>query len=468
MTLDLRLAGFMSALTPDTVPADVRAEARRMLLDTIGCTITARATEIAPVVDSLTPLLGGRHALLASTYRLARLADSMDFNEGYGGAHFGCGAVAAVLALAREKTVSGEQALNAIIAGFETGARILDATGPYYTTDAEGRQRFAPVWGIAAPVVFAAAGAAARLLGFDAAETARAYALAGSSAPIPIGGQWSSEIDLPNTKYCDAGWCAVAGVFGALSVRSGSTGVRSLLNGPGELYDMVGAPNAQPELAVAQLGEVWRMRAIRYKIFPACGLVTALIRTLKACLDENGIDVAGIEAVDAEVGSAIVIPRFANTDPATFVSRQFSLPHAATMLALGIASGPAWLSPRIASHPRVEDLRSRFRLRALEDDWSTSDETELRPARVTVLADGRTYRRDSRGLAPPRWDDAAIQQKFSALVTAPHATAIIRAVTEIETLLDLGPLLDLLDAAQPVSGEAAALAHLDTLLEPAA
>lgn len=467
MTLDTRLAGFMAALAPSSIPADVRDEARRLLLDTIGCTIAAGATEIASVIDPLARMFGGSRALLANTYRLARRADSMDFNEGYAGAHFGCGAVAAVLALAREHRISGKQALAAIIAGFETGARILDATGSYYTSDAQGRPRFAPVWGIGAPVVFAAAAAAAHLLGFDASETARAYSLAGSSTPIPIGGQWSSEIDLPNTKYCDAGWCAVAGLFGALSVRRGSTGVRSLLDGPGELYAMVSAANAQPGLAVAHLGEVWRLREVRYKAFPACGLLTAPIRTLEACIAENGLDVARIEAVEAEVGPALVIPRFANAAPATFVSRQFSLPHAAAMLALDIAPGPAWLSPRVAAHPRVVDLRGRFGLCVLEDAWPMPDPTALRPARVSVLASGRHYRRDSRGLTQLQWDNAAIEAKFHSLVTAPHADAITRAVQGIEMLPDLGPLLGMLDAAQPILDEAVALARLDTFLEPA-
>lgn len=467
MTIDARLAGFMAALTADAVPGAVRAEARRILLDTIGCAVAARATEVAPIVDALAPLLGGQAAPLAAAYRLARLADSMDFNEGYAGAHFGCGAVAAVLALARERAVSGEAALTAIVAGFETGARVLDATGPYYTTDAEGRQRFAPVWGIAAPVVFAAAGAAAHLLGLDAAETARAYSLAGSAAPIPIGGQWSSEIDLPNTKYCDAGWAAVAGLFGALSVRAGSTGVRSLLNGADEFYAMVGAPAPEPELAVAQLGEVWRLAQVSYKPFPCCGLVIAPARALRACIAENGIEVAGIEAIEAEVGSAIVIPRFANAAPATFVSRQFSLPHAATMLALGIAPGPAWLAPGIATHPRVAELRGRFRLRVLEDDWPTPDRAMLRPARITVRAGGRSYRRDSRGLTHPRWDDEAIRRKFESLVAAPQAAAIVQSVEGIEALPDLSPLLDAIDAAQPVPDEAAARARIDALPEPA-
>ena len=52
---------------------------------------------------------------------------------------------------------------------------------------------------------------------------------------------------MPNTKYADAGWCAVVGLFAALQVQAGSTAAPDLLASPNDLFGMTLDPNV-PEL----------------------------------------------------------------------------------------------------------------------------------------------------------------------------------------------------------------------------
>lgn len=188
-----------------------------MLIDTLGCIISARATEFGRVASQFASLLGGSSSPAGFAYLDGWLADAMDFNEGYSGSHFGSGAVAVAAALARARAtdVTGKDFLLAVAADYELGGRIQEAMGSYYTT-IDGKQAFAPVWGIATPIVYYATGAATRALRFEPALTARAWGLAGSNSPIPIGAKWSVAVDLPNTKNCDAGWCSLAGGDGRL------------------------------------------------------------------------------------------------------------------------------------------------------------------------------------------------------------------------------------------------------------
>lgn len=438
------LIRYAAGLRYDALPADVIAEARRLLLDTIGCIVAAKATEAAPVIDAAARAFGAGAA--ARTYGLARLADLMDFNEGYAGAHFGCGAVAAVLALAGERPMSGRMLLTAIVAGFETGARVMDAMGPYYTT-VDGKKRFAPVWGIATPVTYAAVAAAVQLLGLEGEMAIEAFSLAGANSPIPVGGKWSEAVDLPNTKYCDAGWAALAGLMGAVAAGSGSTGHRNLLDDDRGLITILGAVNGNPAKLSADLGTQWHLRNVIYKEWPCCGLVYGPLTLARKLVTEEGIAPDAIEAIAVGVDPAILIPRFVNPAPKTLVSLQFSLPHNLAMVLRGVPPGPLWQARDLAEDPESDRLR---RLASV---------TEYRPAAtgpaglcsLEIRVAGKVHRRE---LFPepvptrraPDGDEGMIA-KFRAQVAEPQADRIIRSVMGIESLGSLDALISELEQA---------------------
>lgn len=438
------LIRYAAGLRYDTIPADVIAEARRVLLDTIGCIVAAKATEAAPAIDAAARAFGNGAA--ARTYNLARLADLMDFNEGYVGAHFGCGAVAAALALAGERPVSGRALLTAIVAGFETGARVMDAMGPYYTT-VDGKKRFAPVWGIATPVTYAAVAAAVQLLGLEGEAAIEAFSLAGANSPIPIGGKWSEAVDLPNTKYCDAGWAALAGLMGAIAARSGSTGHRNLLDDDRGLITILGAVNGNPAKLSADLGTQWRLRNVIYKEWPCCGLVYGPLTLARKLAAEEGIAPEAIEAIAVGVDPAILIPRFMNGAPRTLVSRQFSLPHNLAMVLHGVPPGPLWQAPDLAESPEID--RSR-RLVAMAE-YQPAETGPAGLCSLEIRAAGKVYRRE---LIPdpvparraPDGDEGMIA-KFRAQVAEPQADWIVRSVMAAESLDSLEAFISELEQA---------------------
>ena len=442
------LVEYFSGLHYEQVPEDAMQETKRMVLDTLGCIVSARGTEAGRIAERFAGLLGGASGIAGSAYVYGRLADAMDFNEGYGGAHFGCGAVAAALALAREPGITGKEFLTAVAAGYELGGRIQDAMGPYYSV-VDGRQSFSPVWGIATPIVYAAVGAAARALRLDHALTAQAWGLAGSNSPIPVGAKWSSSIDLPNTKYCDAGWCSLAGVTGALSAQFGSTGITTLLDDPGGLLRMVSSLHPAHALLFAGLGTRWRIRDVVYKTWPCCGLLDEPMDDLLSLMQEQPFDVETIERIEVEVGSAIVIPRFVNTDPRTFASLQFNLPHALAMLLLKVPPGPEWLSADLARDPRVAALRAKVIVREHRDPWPAPGQRKPSSVRVITKNGDRPRFSGNRGQTSKRWGDDEIVDKFRSLVAPDDDRSIIDTVMSLETLDSPAPLLDALQRAKP-------------------
>lgn len=419
--------GFLSALELAAVPDPVQAEARRLLLDQMGCIISARATEIAPVVEAGAAAIWPGGGPVATAYRLARLGDAMDFDDGAAGAHFGCGAVAAALALADMAQATGADLLAAIIAGFEAGGRIGQATGPYYDT-VDGVQRFLPVWGISTPVVYAAAMAAARLLRLPQGQAMQALSLAGAFAPIPVGAKWSSMLDLPNTKYCDTGWATVAGVSAVLLARSGTTGLTNLLE-DGGLFTMLSARHAAPGELTRGLGQDWALSGIRYKEWPCCGMLIGALRAAQPLVGNTPADRIG--AITAWVPENTTLPRFVNPDPRTFASLQFSLPHAMAMLLSGVESGPLWLDAGLAARPDIAALRQRVTVLRLTADHRAAGIA----AQVMMQVDGQARTATTpvtvtSGARPP-CDDAGIAAKFRSLVAEPWASGLERLVAAL-------------------------------------
>ncbi len=446
------MASYFAGLRPEDIPADVIAGTRLMLLDTLGCIVAARETEIGPICASLADGLGGGE--MGNAYAWGRLANAMDFEEGTpSGSHFGCGAVGAALAIAREDHTTRD-IVSSVAVGYEIGGRVADAIGSYFKTDGGKARAFADVWGVATPVVFAAAGAACAGLGHDAIQTEQAFGLAGSSTPVPIGAKWAGEVDLPNTKYCDAGWATLSGQFAARGAMAGSTGLRGIFDGSNGLFAMVAAQNANPDILTADLGERWRIRQVLYKKWPCCRWIHYPLTALTQLMDVHDFAVDEIESVVATVGFAATSKRFANPDPQGFTSFQFSIPHAVAMTLLKVPPGPAWLSSELAAQPAVRRLRERIAVTEHHRSWTFPDFRDTSPGairrmssgiRVTVAGVEHVAEADfayGDSYSELRWTEADIVAKFRSLVEQQAADRILDALWSLDRSGSAAALLD--------------------------
>jgi 2-methylcitrate dehydratase PrpD len=168
------LSAHVSGLSLEAVPEHVRHEAKRLVLDTLGCLIAGVGCEIGSIASAMAAWFGGqsratiagaqaRGSVLGAIYANARTANALDFDETFPvGAHFGSAGVVAALALAEELGLSGPEMLLAAIAGYEFAGRVASYIGPVVHIDSGRVVGFPDVWGVAAPVVFAAAAATAK------------------------------------------------------------------------------------------------------------------------------------------------------------------------------------------------------------------------------------------------------------------------------------------------------------------
>ena len=111
------------------------------------------------------------------------------------------------------------------------------------------------------------------------------------------------------------------------------------------------APNANPALAAADLGERWETLRIAIKPYPSCRYSHAPVDALIALRDEHAIDWHDVESVEVGLSRTgrdlIGDPEDEKQRPATYVDGQFSMPFCA-------AGGPARRSPHVGllPHPR--------------------------------------------------------------------------------------------------------------------
>ncbi|MGY4501421.1 2-methylcitrate dehydratase PrpD [Bradyrhizobium sp. GM24.11] len=457
------LARFASTLDLADVPANVKAEARRLVLDSIGCTLASTRTRMAPIVYGLTECLGDgniasiagrkqRASLASAVYANGRLANYTDLDETSPVFHhFGAGAALAALALAEARKATGSQLLQAVIVGYELGGRVARALGPH-TGSKEGRVTGYPgLYSLSAPVVFAAAGVAIQLEAQDETLARQTLGLAASNTPVPVASRWSKLPDLPDCKYADVGWAALAGVFAARSAKLGATGIPDIFDGDHNLIKMCGTDHFNPDTLVGGFGLRWMLPDITYKPWPVCRYMHHSLTALAKVATKTKIDPQQIERVVIGGNAVLSTPQFTTPSPRTFVSRQFSIPHAVAMMLLDIPVGPAWLDEAQDDNPNVRALREKVCVEQWDrantfGDYMVRGEMRNMPACVTiVMRDGSRLEAEAEfALGDPwstetAWGDDQVAEKFrlvSGLSTA-RANEVVQAVWNIETQPDV-------------------------------
>lgn len=477
MSLTQRLAQFTVSTRYDDLPAPVVAEARRLLLDTLGCAIGARDTESGRIALRYAKLLGGepaatvlgshqRNSATNAAYVNARLSNVLDADDTFPtGTHFANGAVFASLAVAQQFGLGGRELLTAIAVGFDVGARIGSWMGAPIQVHDGKVVGWAELGGPAATVTWAATGAAVRAAGLSAEQACHAFGIAGANCPLPTLRKWSESVNLPMHKYADAGWCAHTGVNAALLASLGSTGFAGILDGERAFWKFYGAAGHDDEALMGGLGEDWQILNTTYKPWPSCRWTQYPLTAFSHLQVEHQLGAEEIEHITVRANPFAVSARFRTVHPENTISSEFSHAHIMAVAAHRIPPGPLWHQPEtIASEP-IRAFREKVSVEpeptaANLADWMHKGQFRRIPAGVDVHARGRVFSRTvDMAWGDPwsedtRFTDAALQAKFRGMVKgcgsderSALATKIIDCVQDIESLPDLSPLAQMLEAA---------------------
>lgn len=280
--LAARMARAIAGLPASDLPPEAIAKARLCLYDFIGCAFEARdkpwsrqALAMAPPLPSSTPgaatIIGSPGAFTAgdAAFANAVMGHGLVREDMHAPSisHLGVVVLPTLLALCRQRRVTGAAFLAAVVAGYEAGAQIGRAV-----VDSDLARLRRPT-GITGPIAAAAAGA--YLLGLDAAQCTSAIALAANTTAglNEWGHTGGSEM------FFHPGFAARNGLTAVLLAQAGAFASPTALDGEAGLFASLQRAGAGASLAL--FGGAPEILGVYHKPVPACNF--AQTACLAAC-----------------------------------------------------------------------------------------------------------------------------------------------------------------------------------------
>ncbi|HXH10688.1 MAG TPA: MmgE/PrpD family protein [Alphaproteobacteria bacterium] len=232
------LSSYAAALTFEDFPPEVVHQAKRLLIDTLGCAIGGYTGEPSKIARTLAGCVTSQHAATVlgsgqqTSVDLATFANGvmmryLDFNDGYTSQESGhpSDAIAAVLSPAEVAHATGKTVLTAIILAYEVFCRLCDAVSVR-------RRGFDHV----THGVMASAAGAAKAMGLSREQTLQALNLS-LAANLAL---YQTRIgDVSLWKGCAFANASRNAVFAAQLAALGMTGPAPIFEGPGGFFRAV-------------------------------------------------------------------------------------------------------------------------------------------------------------------------------------------------------------------------------------
>ena len=451
-----RLAAFAAGLRFEDLPAAVVAQAKLSLLDGIGVCLLGATLPWTRMVQAMALEEGGApRASLWATGRRGSLAQAVLCNATAGHAFemddihkesvTHPNSLTTPIALGQAEArggVTGREALAAIVAGVEIGARVGNAA-----TTALFLNGFHPQGTSGA---FIAAACAGRLAGLDARRMQHALGIAGSMAAGLMAAQEGAMV-----KRLHAGRAAESGVRAADLAARGFTGIEDVLEAPYGGFLSAIARTPRPEKLLAGLGATWETLNVGFKMYPSVTSIHSALDALRHLMAAHGLAAEAIERIEVGVGHMTFVHTAWPYRPQGVTSAQMNMFYGLSVIALGgDASAADYAESRLAD-PAILGFIPRIAVH--EDAGLEAMGPAFRHAcRMAVTTkDGRVLRHEvlHRRASPenpvtPAEVEAKFRSATRGILTEAEADRVIALVARFEALDDLSPLNAILGAAR--------------------
>ena len=444
-----QLVEFARELTFDGIAPSACSAGKLAILDSIGCMLGGSRTELARQAADFVAATGGneqatlsglgsRSSMPLAVFLNGVHANALDYDDaferdGKGMGHPGASVIPAALAAAEYTGASGQELLTAVVAGYETANRIIEAIQP---TPA----RHARVWGVAVHQAFGAAIAAARLLRLGELAFHDAFGLAGTMSAVPAARKWNwTNRPLSSPKDVVASQ-AESGLKATCLAACGWHGSRDILDGETGFWIMAGSDRCDATRFTDQLGTRWTVEELSFKPYPACRWVHSALEATEHLMREDGLSAADIREV--QVGTfEDVVENFAERRPKTMVDAQFSVPWTMAVTLAGLPKGPEWYSETTLCSPSIKALADKVRMvvdREAQDRHFSDERKAMSVVQITTR-DGRHLERRvavARGGIASPWPKGGIEAKFHSLaepvIGAQSANELRRRILDLD------------------------------------
>jgi 2-methylcitrate dehydratase PrpD len=409
------LAEWISTAEP--LSSAVRAQARIMLIDTVGVAVRGALSPtsalvraaLAEAMPGSSPLLGttATAGLAGAIIANGVAAHALELDDGYtrGSIHPSAVVLPAVLAAVAARGGSVGDVTDALAIGNEVTCRLARAGHP--ETYRRGFHN-TPLAG-----TIGAAAASARALRLDPEQTLSAIGIACSQ----VSGLFEFLEDGASVKKLHPGIAAHNGWQSAMFARAGLTGPRYGLEGQrGYFSTYVGDRHTAPLSLLENLGTQWLLSDMYVKPYPCCRALHGAVDILLQLRTEAGLHWEDVSAVRIETyGKAA---EYGNRLIRSVGDAQMSMPVAAYLSLRDGGITIERLAELAAALPDPATFQNIEVVHRLEFDAAYPPQ---RPVQVTVLARGREWRGFSdapSGEPGNRLTNAALAAKYDGLAAA--------------------------------------------------
>ncbi len=402
-----KLCAFLAGL--DALPEADRLDVRYKTLDYLGCAIAALTCPAADMAAEMVRQAGGspqaagiglgqRTSAQNAAFLNGILSHALEYDDTNKIAitHPGAPVISAALAAAEARDASIKEYALAVAAGYEAMIRLGGAVNPshytyWHTTGTCG--------------TFAAAAAAGRLMGLDAAGLERAMGIAATMAGglvCAFGTQ---------AKLVTVGSAARSGLTAAELAWRGFTAPEDAFASP-KGYARAAGGEEDLSFMVPQPGDKLLLEDAYYKMHASCGHTHSALDALQALLSAHPVTADQVERVEVAVyRTAWELCRAYQVE--TDLKAKFSLPFClASMLRYGRVTLAEFSPEALASR---ETAALAAKIAVTEEPSFTAVYPRLRTERVRlILADGRTLEK-SVDLPEGKPPYPRLEEKFYAL-----------------------------------------------------
>jgi 2-methylcitrate dehydratase len=452
-SISRKMAQFALSLTYDQIPEPARVEAKRFLLDSVGCALAAidhddmrqayefvkqlGGNEQATIIGHGTKTNMGNAALMN-----ALLVRAMDYNDIYWkqDPSHPSDIIPAALAPAEYKGRSGADLLVGILICYELEMRLCLAADP-------GVREVG--WHHTSLTQFVSPLVAARMLGLTEDQAVAACGISGSSH-FTLGGVVAGH--LTNMKNTADPMATEAGVRAAMLAATGYSGPVELFEGKEGVFEVVSNVTWNPAKMLDGLGTEFLITDCGYKAFPTEALTHQPITAVLELMSDHHIDPHAVTEVliKTTTRGADILSDPTKYEPKTKETADHSLPYC---IAVAVCKGnvlPSDFEDDALTDPFVWEMLPKIKVVADPEIDGLFPKVKRAIATITT-ADGQSYtvqEDHAKGRAERPLSDEELIDKFRA--NASHAMSegamdkVVDATFELEQASSVGEYMKLL------------------------
>ena len=452
-SISRKMAQFALSLTYDQIPEPARKEAKRFMLDSVGCALAAVENEDMRQAFKFIQMLGGHEQATVighgtktnlgnATLMNALLIRAMDYNDIYWkqDPSHPSDIIPAALAPAEYKGLDGKEFLVGVLIAYELEMRLCLAADP-------GVREVG--WHHASLTQFVSPLVAARMFGLTEDQAVAACGISGSSH-FTLGGVVAGH--LTNMKNTADPMATEAGVRAAMLASTGYSGPVELFEGKEGVFEVIGNVSWDPGKMLDGLGQEFLITECGYKAFPTEALTHQPITAVMEVMAENSIDPHKITEVLVETTTrgADILSDPSKYEPRTKETADHSLPYC---IAVATTKGnvlPSDFEEEALTDPFVWEMLGKIKVVANAEIDALFP--GVKRAIVTITTDdGASYTKQAdhaKGRAESPLSDEELIDKFRAnasrVMSEGQMDKIVDATFHLEDAGNIGDYMKLL------------------------